>query len=57
MDNNSIACAGIDTGKDKLDVAQQGTGVVVFPPRQVRAHALYRLRHAKNDRIDAAPAR
>lgn len=98
----STRCAGIDTGKDRLDVAVHDTGeilqvvngklghrellawlrkarvtrvgieatggyeqeivrtlrakgfeVVVFQPRQVRAYATYRLRRAKNDKIDA----
>lgn len=103
MKEDSIICAGIDTGKDKLDVVVHGTGemlrvansklghrelaawlrkrhvtrigieatggyekaivaearakgveVVIFQPRQVRAYAIYRLRRAKNDAIDAA---
>jgi len=103
MVNNTVGCAGIDTGKDRLDVSVHGTGetvqvvntklghrelavwlgkrrikrvgieatggyeaevvrtlrakgfeVVIFQPKQVRAYAQYRLRRAKNDKIDAA---
>ena len=102
MVDNSIVCAGIDIGKQKLDVAVRGvkaalqadntsaghgklimwlrrhkvervvveaTGgyeqaivrelrregflVVVFQPLQVRAYARFRLKLAKNDKIDA----
>lgn len=103
MAYDNIVCAGIDTGKDSLDIVVQGTGeilqvgntklghkelltwlrkrrvtrvgieatggyeqaivrslrakgfeVAVFQPRQVRSYAHYRLRRAKNDKIDAA---
>lgn len=33
---------------------EQGLAVAVLQPRQVRAFAVYKLRRAKNDRIDAA---
>jgi transposase len=103
MRKNSMAVAGIDTGKLKLDVAIEGSAarleivndagghhelvawlrrhhvgrigieasggyerkvvqhlraegftVIVLQPLQVRAYAQFRLRRAKNDRIDAA---
>jgi transposase len=103
MSKHSMVCAGIDTGKRKLDVAIDGRGeqlqvdntaeghkrladwlrrhrvkrvgieasggyeravvaelrrkgfvVVVFQPVQVRAYAIFHLRRAKNDKIDAA---
>lgn len=102
MMDNSIVCAGIDIGKQKLDVAvcgvkatlqadntsagheklitwlrrhkvgrvgveatggyeqavvrtlrREGFLVVVFQPIQVRAYAKFRLKLAKNDKIDA----
>jgi transposase len=102
MVDNSIICAGIDIGKQKLDVAvcgvkaalqadntsagheklinwlrrhkvervgveatggyeqaivralrREGLVVVVFQPIQVRAYAKFRLKLAKNDKIDA----
>jgi len=102
MTDNSIICAGIDIGKQKLDVAvcgakaslqvdntsagyeklitwlqrhkvervgveatggyeqgivrelrREGLLVVVFQPIQVRAYAKFRLKLAKNDKIDA----
>jgi transposase len=102
MGEVNMICAGIDTGKDSLDVALHPGGqsqrvanstrghnelvkwlrrhgvvrvgieasggyeravvealraagfeVAVLQPRQVRAYATYRLRRAKNDRIDA----
>lgn len=102
MVDNSIVCAGIDIGKQKLDVAvcgvkaafqadntsagheklitwlrrhkvervgveatggyeqaivralrREGFLVVVFQPIQVRAYAKFRLKLAKNDKIDA----
>jgi len=103
MSDNSIICAGIDIGKQKLDVAvcgfkaalqadntsagheklirwlqrhkvervgveatggyeqevvrtlrREGFPVVVFQPIQVRAYARFRLKLAKNDKIDAS---
>jgi transposase len=103
MSKRTTICAGIDTGKRKLDVAleasrerlevdnnaaghqasaawlrrhrvkrvgieasggyeqdvvaalrRNGFVVVVFQPAQVRAYALFYLRRAKNDKIDAA---
>src|SRR5712692_10445549 len=46
MSKHSIVCAGIDTGKHKLDVALEGRA-------QVRAYAMFHLQRAKNDKIDA----
>ncbi|MCW5767006.1 MAG: IS110 family transposase [Phycisphaeraceae bacterium] len=103
MSKSSTVCAGIDTGKHRLDVAvhdstaqlqvgndphghaqlsawlarqgasrvgieasggyeravverlrQDGLEVVLLQPAQVRAYALFQLRRAKNDRLDAA---
>ena len=103
MSKRTTICAGIDTGKRKLDVAleasrerlevdnnaaghraltdwlrrhrvkrvgieasggyerevvtelrRRGFVVVVFQPVQVRAYAMFHLRRAKNDKIDAA---
>jgi transposase len=103
MAKHTILCAGIDTGKRKLDVALEGRDerlqvnntadghknlvdwlrhhrvkqigieasggyeqaavaelrrkrfvVVVFQPAQVRAYAMFHLKRAKNDKIDAA---
>ena len=103
MSDNSIICAGIDIGKQKLDVAvcgvkaalqadntsaghekliawlrhhkvkrvgveatggyeqgivqalrREGLPVIVFQPIQVRAYARFRLKLAKNDKIDAS---
>jgi len=103
MSKSTTVCAGIDTGKRKLDVAldrrgerlavtndpdghgslvnwlrvrgvkrvgieasggyemdvvatlrRDGFKVVVFQPAQVRAYAMFHLRLAKNDKIDAA---
>jgi len=103
MAKRTMICAGIDTGKYKLDVAIDGSSeqlqvdntpegykvlsdwlrrhrvkrigieasgayeqavvaelrrkrfvVVVFQPAQVRAYAVFRGQHAKNDKIDAA---
>jgi transposase len=102
MVKHSMVCAGIDTGKHKLDVAldegreyvqvenncdghdallvwlrkrrvkrigieasggyeqavvatlrRDGFVVIVFQPAQVRAYAVFQLRRAKNDKIDA----
>lgn len=102
MGKHSMVCAGIDTGKHKLDVAldegrgyiqventcdghdtllawlrkhrvkrigieasggyeqavvttlrREGFVVIVFQPAQVRAYAVFQLRRAKNDKIDA----
>jgi transposase len=103
MSKHSMVCAGIDTGKRKLDVALDGRPgrlqvdntpeghralsvwlrehrvkrigieasggyeqlavahlrrdkfqVIVFQPAQVRSYAMFHLRRAKNDKIDAA---
>jgi transposase len=103
MSKHIMMCAGIDTGKHKLDVAlcggrerlqvdnapaghralsdwlrrhriervgieasggyeqavvaelrRDGFVVIVFQPAQVRAYAMFHLRRAKNDKIDAA---
>lgn len=102
MSKHTTVCAGIDTGKHKLDVALHGSQqhlqidntpaghaallewlrkhrvkrvgieasggyeqavvamlrkhrvvVIVFQPAQVRAYAMFHLRRAKNDKIDA----
>ena len=53
-----IARVGLEaSGGYERDVAdtlrQAGFEVILLQPRQVRAYALYRLRHAKTDAIDA----
>jgi len=54
VDRVGIEASG---GYERAVVARlrrSGLAVVLFQPLQVRAHATYRLRRAKNDRIDAA---
>jgi transposase len=55
----SVARIGIEAsgGYEQAVVAclrQHGLDVALLQPRQVRAFALYKLRRAKNDRLDAA---
>lgn len=59
LSQHGIAKVGIEASggyeRDVVDrLCQAGMEVLVLQPRQVRAFAVYKLRRAKNDRLDAA---